>query len=52
MKFEVVDLIYLKVSPVKGVMMFGKKGKLSTRYVGPYRVSNYIGDIAYYLDLL
>ena len=35
-KFEVVDKVYLKISPMKGVVKFGKKGKLSPRYVGPY----------------
>ena len=32
LEFEVNDLVYLKVSPMKGVMRFGKKGKLSPRY--------------------
>ena len=32
-KFEVGDQVYLKISPMKGVMRFGKKGKLSLRYV-------------------
>ncbi|WMV37846.1 hypothetical protein MTR67_031231 [Solanum verrucosum] len=37
-EFEVDDWVYLKISPMKGVMRFGKKGKLSPRYVGPYRI--------------
>ena len=36
--FEVVDQVYLKISPIKGVMRFGKKGKLSPRYIGPYEI--------------
>ncbi|XP_049354785.1 uncharacterized protein LOC125819393 [Solanum verrucosum] len=42
LEFEVDDWVYLKVSPMKGVMRFGKKGKLSPRYIGPYRIC--IGD--------
>ncbi|WMV42489.1 hypothetical protein MTR67_035874 [Solanum verrucosum] len=38
LEFEVDDWVYLKVSPMKGVMRFGKKGKLSPRYIGPYRI--------------
>jgi len=39
LEFEVDDLVYLKFSPMKGVMKFGKKGKLSPRYIRPYRIS-------------
>ena len=35
LEFQVDDWVFLKVSPMKGVMRFGKKGKLSPRYVGP-----------------
>ncbi|XP_069152834.1 uncharacterized protein [Solanum lycopersicum] len=45
---EIDDWDYLKVLPMKGVMRFGKKGKLSPRYIGSYRISkridNCIGD--------
>ncbi|WMV54204.1 hypothetical protein MTR67_047589 [Solanum verrucosum] len=41
LEFEVDDWVYLKVSPIKGVTRFGKKGKLSPRYIGPYR--NFMG---------
>ncbi|GKE54038.1 hypothetical protein Tco_1489194, partial [Tanacetum coccineum] len=38
MEFEVEDMVMLKVSPWKGVVRFGKRGKLNPRYVGPFRV--------------
>ncbi|WMV57916.1 hypothetical protein MTR67_051301 [Solanum verrucosum] len=38
LEFDVHDWVYLKISPMKGVMRFGKKGKLSPRYVGPYQI--------------
>ncbi|WMV19777.1 hypothetical protein MTR67_013162 [Solanum verrucosum] len=40
-----------KVSPMKVVMRFGKKGKLSPRYIGPYRISKRMGNVAYELEL-
>ncbi|WMV54147.1 hypothetical protein MTR67_047532 [Solanum verrucosum] len=40
-----------KVSPMKGVMRFGKKGKLSPQYIGPYRISKRVGNVAYELEL-
>ncbi|WMV46948.1 hypothetical protein MTR67_040333 [Solanum verrucosum] len=51
LEFEVDDWVYLKVSPMKGVMRFGKKGKLSPRYIGPYRISKRMGNVAYELEL-
>ena len=36
--FSVEDLVFLKVSPMKGVMRFGKKGKLAPRYIGPFKI--------------
>ena len=41
----------MKVSPWKGVMRFGKKGKLSPRYIGPYEILQRIGAVAYRLAL-
>ncbi|GKC92214.1 hypothetical protein Tco_1157656 [Tanacetum coccineum] len=38
MEFEVEDRVMLKVSPWKGVVRFGKRGKLNPRYVGPFKV--------------
>lgn len=43
LEFEVGDLVYLKISPMKRVKRFGKKGKLSPQYDGPYRILSYLG---------
>ncbi|WMV16933.1 hypothetical protein MTR67_010318 [Solanum verrucosum] len=41
----------MKVSPMKGIMRFGKKEKLSSWYIGPYRIVKRIGSVAYELEL-
>ena len=51
LEFQVGDSVFLKVAPMKGVMRFGKKDKLSPRYVGPYLIIERIGKVAYKLDL-
>ncbi|GJT28631.1 putative reverse transcriptase domain-containing protein [Tanacetum coccineum] len=51
LEFEVGDRVMLKVSPWKGVVRFGKKGKLAPRYVGPFEILERIGPIAYRLRL-
>ncbi|WMV09043.1 hypothetical protein MTR67_002428 [Solanum verrucosum] len=51
LEFQVDDWVFLKVSPMKGLMTFGKKGKVSPRYVGPYRILKRIGKVAYELEL-
>ncbi|WMV59091.1 hypothetical protein MTR67_052476 [Solanum verrucosum] len=51
LEFEVDDWVYLKVSPMKSVMRFYKKVKLSPRYIGSYRISKRIGNVAYELEL-
>ncbi|XP_070050563.1 uncharacterized protein [Nicotiana tomentosiformis] len=45
------DWVFLKVSPMKGVLRFVKKGKLSPRYVGFYKIIQRIGEVAYKLEL-
>ncbi|GKA08154.1 putative reverse transcriptase domain-containing protein, partial [Tanacetum coccineum] len=51
LEFEVGDQVLLKVSPWKGVIRFGKKGKLAPRYVGPFEILKRIGPEAYRLRL-
>nr|GEW49351.1 putative reverse transcriptase domain-containing protein [Tanacetum cinerariifolium] len=51
LEFEVGDRVMLKVSPWKGVIRFGKRGKLSLRYIGPFKILSRIGLVAYKLDL-
>ena len=41
--FKVGDKVFLRVSPMKGVMRFGKRGKLSPRYIGPYEILDRVG---------
>ena len=47
LEFMVGERVLLKVSPMKGVMRFGKKGKLSPRYIGPFEIVERIGEVAY-----
>nr|GEY76346.1 retrotransposon protein, putative, Ty3-gypsy subclass [Tanacetum cinerariifolium] len=51
MEFKVEDRVMLKVSPWKGVVRFGKRGKLNSRYVGPFKVLAKVGKVAYMLEL-
>ena len=45
------DRVFLKVSPWKGVLIFGRRGKLRPRYIGSYEIIARVGPIAYRLDL-
>ncbi|GKE96101.1 hypothetical protein Tco_1580956 [Tanacetum coccineum] len=50
-EFQVGDRVLLKVSPWKGVVRFGKKGKLAPRYVGPFKIVECVGPVANRLKL-
>ena len=49
--YKIWEKVFLKVSPWKKVMRFGKKGKLSLRFIGPYEVIEKVGPVAYRLEL-
>ncbi|GJY98085.1 putative reverse transcriptase domain-containing protein, partial [Tanacetum coccineum] len=51
MEFQVGDRVMLKVSPWKGVVRFGKRGKLNPKYVIPFKVLAKVGAVAYKLEL-
>ena len=51
LEFQVGDQVFLRISPWKGVLRFGKKGKLSRRYMGPYEIVEKIREVAYGLRL-
>ncbi|XP_074318980.1 uncharacterized protein LOC141655850 [Silene latifolia] len=46
-EFGVGDKVLLKVSPMKRVMRFGKRGKLNHKYIGPYEILDRVGEVAY-----
>ena len=52
LEFQVRDRVFLKVSPVKGVMKFNFKGKLSPRYNRPCEIIEMLNPVAYRMDLL
>ncbi|GJX75799.1 putative reverse transcriptase domain-containing protein [Tanacetum coccineum] len=50
-KFQVGDRVMLKVSPRKGIIRFGKQGKLNPLYIRPFKILEWIGPVAYKLEL-
>ncbi|KAM6542440.1 hypothetical protein CsatB_006887 [Cannabis sativa] len=49
--FHPGDHVFLRVSPMKGIRHFGKKGKLSPRFIGPFEILEKVGQVAYRLAL-
>ena len=51
LEFEVGDHVFLKVMPKRGVVRFGKRGKISPRFIGPFEILERVGTVAYRLSL-
>ena len=49
LSLDVDDMMFLKVSPRKGIQRYGKKGKLAPRFIGPFKIVSKIGNVAYQL---
>jgi hypothetical protein len=52
LSFEVGDFVYLKVSPMRGLRRLNLRGKLAPRFIGPFKILEQRGDVAYQLELL
>ena len=50
-RFEEGDHVFLKISTMKGIQRFGKKGKLAPRYIGPFQIMDRMGKVSYRLAL-
>ena len=50
--FEVGDHVFMKVMPKRGVVRFGKRWKLSPKFIGPFKILKRVGTVAYWLALL
>lgn len=50
LEFQVGDMVFQKVSPVRRTLRFGEKGKLAPRCIGPFRIKSKINDVAYRLE--
>ncbi|XP_073277649.1 uncharacterized protein [Primulina huaijiensis] len=51
LEFEVGDHVFVKIAPLKGIMRFGRRGKLRPRFIGPFEILDKIGERAYRLAL-
>jgi hypothetical protein len=51
LSFEVRDFVYLKVSPMRGLRYFKVRGKLAPRFIGPFKIPEKRGEVAYQLEL-
>ena len=51
LQFEIGDRVFLMISPWEGVLIFGRRGKLSPRFIGPYDIMSKVGPVAYKLKL-
>ncbi|XP_070047176.1 uncharacterized protein [Nicotiana tomentosiformis] len=51
LSFMVGEKVLLKVLPMKGIMRFGRRGKLSPRFIGPFEVLEQVGEVAHRLPL-
>jgi transposase InsO family protein len=51
LSFEVGDFVYLKVSPMRGLRRFKVRGKLAPRFIGPFKILEKRGEVAYQLEL-
>jgi hypothetical protein len=51
LSFEVRDFVYLKVSPIRGLCHFKIRGKLAPRFIGPFKILEKRGEVAYQLEL-